>query len=70
AEHLRQVIAEQKPTSAGTITCSFGVAEYRQGEGENQLLSRVDRAMYRAKKLGRNRVELAAEAAASAETPV
>ena len=70
AEHLRQVIAEQKPTSAGTITCSFGVAEYRQGEGENQLLSRVDRAMYRAKQLGRNRVELAAEAAASAETPV
>ncbi|MFO7838704.1 MAG: diguanylate cyclase, partial [Desulfosalsimonadaceae bacterium] len=67
---LREMIAGQKLTEAGTITCSFGVAEFRQGEGENQLLSRVDRAMYRAKRLGRNRVELAAEAQASADTPV
>ena len=59
AEHLRRLIAARKPAAAGGVTCSFGVAEYRQGEGESQLLSRVDRAMYRAKKLGRNRVELA-----------
>jgi len=59
AEHLRALIAAKKISMAGRVTCSFGVAEYRPGEGENQLLSRVDRAMYRAKKGGRNRVELA-----------
>ncbi|MDY6824560.1 MAG: transporter substrate-binding domain-containing protein [Thermodesulfobacteriota bacterium] len=59
AEHLRRLIAARKLTVAGGVTCSFGVAEYRHEEGESQLLNRVDRAMYRAKELGRNRVELA-----------
>ncbi|MFP3980418.1 MAG: transporter substrate-binding domain-containing protein [Desulfobacterales bacterium] len=59
AEHLRGLIATRRITVAGRVTCSFGVAQHRPGEGETQLLSRVDRAMYRAKKGGRNRVELA-----------
>ncbi|MFO7838806.1 MAG: transporter substrate-binding domain-containing protein, partial [Desulfosalsimonadaceae bacterium] len=57
AEHLRARIAVRKIAVAGRVTCSFGVAEYRPGEGENKLLSRVDQAMYRAKKEGKNRVE-------------
>ena len=41
------------------ITCSFGVAEYRSGEGETRFLKRVDMAMYKAKDSGRNTVEIA-----------
>jgi len=39
------------------ITGSFGVAAYHQGESLVQFFSRVDRALYRAKERGRNRVE-------------
>lgn len=41
------------------VTCSFGVAEYRTGEGETRFLKRVDQAMYKAKDSGRNTVEIA-----------
>ncbi len=58
AEHLRRSIDQRNLTAAGWISCSFGVAEYEPEEGLDQLLSRVDRAMYRAKRHGRNRVEL------------
>ncbi|MGM0584677.1 MAG: diguanylate cyclase domain-containing protein [Pseudomonadota bacterium] len=40
----------------GTVTASFGVAEHRPGETAQELLLRADRALYRAKKAGRNRV--------------
>ena len=41
------------------ITCSIGIAQVREGRAEemNALVSRADRAMYRAKEKGRNRVE-------------
>lgn len=38
-------------------TCSFGVTSFRTGDTEDSLLSRVDEALFRAKALGRNRVE-------------
>lgn len=38
-------------------TCSFGVTSYQVGDTEDTLLSRVDEALFRAKALGRNRVE-------------
>jgi diguanylate cyclase len=40
----------------GRITLSAGVAAYRYGEPLEQLLQRADRALYRAKDQGRNRV--------------
>ncbi|WP_256058018.1 GGDEF domain-containing protein, partial [Xanthomonas cerealis] len=40
------------------VTTSIGVAWYRPGETLQQLLARADQALYRAKHLGRNRVEL------------
>jgi len=41
------------------ITTSIGIAEYAGGEDVVQTLARADAALYRAKHLGRNRVELA-----------
>lgn len=39
------------------ISLSIGVAQYRPGECINDLISRADSALYRAKQQGRNRVE-------------
>ncbi|MCX7823016.1 MAG: diguanylate cyclase [Syntrophobacterales bacterium] len=38
------------------VTASFGVTEYSLGENLDSLLSRADRALYMAKKSGKNRV--------------
>jgi diguanylate cyclase (GGDEF)-like protein len=40
------------------VTASIGVAWYRPGENLQQLLARADEALYRAKHLGRDRIEL------------
>ena len=41
------------------VTISLGIAEHLPGETVEALLSRADEALYRAKKSGRNRVEVA-----------
>jgi diguanylate cyclase (GGDEF)-like protein/PAS domain S-box-containing protein len=41
-----------------TITCSFGVTMARKSEGIDHVMNRCDRALYRAKHQGRNRVEI------------
>ena len=61
------VAARFAETSAEGIraTVSIGLAEARPGPGNlGQLLDSADRALYRAKALGRNRVEVAEPAAA------
>lgn len=40
----------------GTITISVGVAQLRDGDSPETLIQRADRALYRAKNTGRNRV--------------
>lgn len=40
------------------VTASFGVASLLPGQAVNSLFDRVDKALYRAKENGRNRVEL------------
>lgn len=59
AERAREnLAAEPVVTEAGALrlTASFGVAEYAQGEALAAWLERADRALYRAKHEGRNRV--------------
>ena len=59
AEKLRNAIEQVKFDEIGTVTCSFGVAQYVYGDTAETLISRADDALYRAKLNGRNRVELA-----------
>lgn len=57
AEKLRHAIASLRFERLDTITASFGVVELAPGENSRSLAQRVDDALYRAKALGRNRVE-------------
>ncbi|WP_019614891.1 sensor domain-containing diguanylate cyclase [Psychromonas ossibalaenae] len=56
AEKLRLTIAEHHFSVIGKATASCGVAQYREGESAEELLSRVDSALYQAKLTGRNKV--------------
>ncbi|WP_373485837.1 sensor domain-containing diguanylate cyclase [Acetobacterium malicum] len=57
ANKLRRAIEEHKFPIVVWKTASFGVAEYLPEEEINTVMKRADDALYKAKKLGRNRVE-------------
>jgi len=54
AEKLRQVIEAGNFPVVKSVTVSCGVAQYIAGEAVSDLVSRVDKALYRAKNQGRN----------------
>ena len=58
AEKLREAISHVVFDEVGSITCSFGVAEYIPGESVADLITRADDALYRAKADGRNQVQM------------
>jgi diguanylate cyclase (GGDEF)-like protein len=60
AERIRQRIETEHFRSADLppVTVSIGVGEWMTGEGREALIARVDAALYRAKRLGRNRIEI------------
>jgi len=58
AERLRQRISTRRWPVGLSVTASFGVAEARAGEELADSIRRADEAMYRAKRNGRDRVEL------------
>ena len=62
AERARQAVSAEPVVTADTpisVTISVGVAARRSGESRDDVIERADRAMYAAKRAGRNRVELA-----------
>jgi diguanylate cyclase (GGDEF)-like protein len=63
AEKLRECVAQMVWEHAGVqqvLTCSFGVASFpNHADGVESLFIAADSALYRAKSLGRNRVECA-----------
>lgn len=60
AERFRQALEEYEFPGVGHKTSSFGIAAWRAGDAAQDLLSRADAALYRAKESGRNRVVQAA----------
>jgi hemerythrin-like metal-binding protein len=58
AEKIRMVIGSIDHPIVGTVTASFGVAEYFPEEYTGSLFKRVDEALYRSKQEGRNRVSV------------
>jgi diguanylate cyclase (GGDEF)-like protein/PAS domain S-box-containing protein len=59
AEELRVAVATHEFGEVEEVTCSFGVAEYSRNEAIEDMLLRVDTALYQSKKEGRNRVSVA-----------
>jgi len=58
ADRIRLRIADRQPPVPHEpgVTVSIGVAELREGEHARDVLDRADRALYEAKKAGKNRV--------------
>ena len=59
AEKLRQHCADQRYPMGGEalqVTVSLGLSQWQPGEALHDLLGRTDRALYRAKQAGRDRV--------------
>lgn len=57
AERIRTAVDDFEFETVGSISASFGVTEYSPSESEDECTKRLDEALYRAKDLGRNRVE-------------
>ncbi|TFV92002.1 diguanylate cyclase [Oxalobacteraceae bacterium OM1] len=67
AERIRGAIAQAEMAYEGKrfgVTVSIGVAEHRAGETVKQMIERADKALYRANKEGRDRVQAATPDAA------
>jgi diguanylate cyclase (GGDEF)-like protein len=62
ADRVRSALSERsflgRDGEVVTVTCSFGVSQHRAGDDERELFAAADRALYRAKRDGKNRVEI------------
>ncbi|MEE4254211.1 MAG: diguanylate cyclase [Desulfuromusa sp.] len=56
AERIRLEVEQESFPEVGRITISLGVAQLREGESMDNLIMRVDNALFQAKQGGRNRV--------------
>ena len=58
SEKIRESISRLEHVTAGHFTASFGVTELREDDTLETMFKRCDKALYRAKEHGRNRVEV------------
>jgi two-component system cell cycle response regulator len=61
SERMRKQVADAPVISGDrsiAITASFGVTQSKLGDTPDSLIERADQALYRAKRAGRNRVEI------------
>jgi diguanylate cyclase (GGDEF)-like protein len=58
AENLRATIESTTVPEVKKVTSNFGVTGYMTEDTVESLVKRADCALYRAKELGRNRVEI------------
>jgi len=62
AERVRAFLRERsflgRDGAVFGVTASFGIAQLQPGESERQLFAAADRALYQAKRRGKDRVEL------------
>jgi diguanylate cyclase (GGDEF)-like protein len=56
AEQVRESVATTTFSPVPRVTVSIGIADYQEGETGDDLLRRADKALYGAKRNGRNRV--------------
>jgi diguanylate cyclase (GGDEF)-like protein len=56
AKHLKEKINSYSFSKVGRQSASFGVAECRSSEDIKDIIKKADNALYKAKKLGKNRV--------------
>lgn len=54
AEKLRQIVSENMFSHVGSVTCSFGVTQYKKGDTLESIVKRCDNMLYSAKESGRN----------------
>lgn len=57
AEKLRGIIQAHSFENKISLTCSFGVTSFRKDDTNDAIFARMDRALYKAKELGRNNVQ-------------
>jgi diguanylate cyclase (GGDEF)-like protein len=57
AEKIRAAIEQNAFEHAGSITVSAGVSEFSTGDTDASFIEKADRALYDAKRKGRNRIE-------------
>lgn len=57
-EKFRKIVEQEQFYVVGKITCSFGITEFKKGDNAQSIILRADKAMYKAKENGRNRVEV------------
>ncbi|MEA3498379.1 MAG: GGDEF domain-containing protein [Campylobacterota bacterium] len=58
AENLRYNVEKIIHKTAGSVTASFGVTQYVKDDTEKSMYEKCDKALYKAKENGRNRVEI------------
>ena len=69
AERIRKTLPEHHFAPVKQVTASFGVSDCNEQDTVDTWLARADKAAYRAKALGRNRVEVMAAAPQSDQPP-